>query len=75
LSSHTTKARRLALSIITGSWDKESLADRISRAIAGGPPDAKRLAARLVFHFDRGLPPSMLQLTSFLRDEEQLRQV
>jgi len=75
LSSHATKARRLALSIIAGSWDKDSLAERISRALAGGPLDPKRLAARLVFHFDGALPPSMSQLTTFLQDEEQFRQV
>ena len=75
MSGHRTKARRLALSIIAGRWDKDSLADRIWRALAGGPPDPTRLAARLVFHFDRGLPPSMQELTTFLQDEELLRQV
>ena len=75
MSTHRTKARRLALSIIAGRWDKDALADRISRALAGGPPDPRRLAARLVFHFDRGLAPPMRQLTRFLQEEEVLRQV
>ena len=75
MSSHTIEARRLALSLITGRWDKDSLADRISRALAGGPSEPRRLAARLVFHFDGGLPPSVSQLTGFLQQEDDLRQV
>ncbi len=56
-------------------WDKDSLADRISRALGGSPADARRLAARLAFHFDGGLPPSMPQLTTFLQDQDEFHQV
>ncbi len=73
--SYTTEVRRLALSLIAGSWDKESLADRIRRAWGGGSPDPRRLAARLVFHFDEGRPPSMSRLTAFLRDQDDLHQI
>jgi len=74
LSSHTTKARRLALSIIAGGWDRDSLADRLSWALDGGPPNPESLAARLLFHFDGGLPPSRSQLSTFLQRDAQLRQ-
>ena len=74
MTSYTTKVRRLALSIIAGGWDKDALAERLSRAFSGGPLDPQRLAARLVFHFDRGLSPSLAQLIAFLSDEQQLRQ-
>ncbi len=75
MTSYTTEARRLALSLIAGRWDKDSLADRISRALGGGSPDPRRLAARLMFHFDGGLHPSMSQLTTFLQDQDDLHQV
>ena len=74
MSSCTTKARRLALSIIAGRWNRDALAERLARTFSDGPPDPQRLAARLAFHFDRGLSPSLAQLIAFLRDEEQLCQ-
>ena len=72
--SYRTKARRLALSIIAGRWDKGALAERLSRVLCGGPPDPARLVARLLFHFEVGSPPSMRQLTKFLQDEELFHQ-
>ena len=75
MSSHMTKARLLALSIGAGHWDKDSLTDRLSRALPGGAPDPGRLAARLMFRFDGDLAPSRTQLAAFLCDDEHLRQV
>lgn len=55
VTAHQIKMRRLMLSIQFGRWDRESLGDRLRRALDGGPPDPDRLAARLLFHFPRGI--------------------
>ena len=75
LSNHMTKARLLALSIVAGSWDKDSLTSRLSRALDGGPPDPRRLSARLLFFFDGSSPPSRQRLISFFQKDKELRQV
>jgi hypothetical protein len=64
----------LALSILGGAWDKHALTDRIQHALEGGPPDPKRLAARLIFHFDEGQPPAKKRLIRFLKADDELRQ-
>jgi hypothetical protein len=64
----------LALSILGSAWDKQALTDCIQRSLEGGPPDPRRLAARLVFHFDAGQPPSKNRLISFLSADNELRQ-
>ncbi len=74
MSNYTTKVRRLALSLIAGSWDRASLVDRLSRAVSGGPPDPERLAARMLFHFDHGLPPTYSQLATFIQQEQLFRE-
>jgi len=74
LSSYRTKIRRLALSIAGGSWDRDALSERLSRTLGGGPPDPGALSARLLFHFDRGSPPTRSQLIDFLGEDEPLRQ-
>ncbi|MEW8623791.1 MAG: hypothetical protein AB2559_19640, partial [Candidatus Thiodiazotropha endolucinida] len=74
MSGFNNNIRLLALSILGGAWDKHALTDRIQRALAGGPPDPRRLAARLIFHFDEGRPPSRKRLISFLKADDELRQ-
>ncbi|MGD8907950.1 MAG: reverse transcriptase family protein [Chromatiales bacterium] len=74
LSCFRNNIRLLALSISGGSWDKDSLSDHFERALEGGPPDPRRLATRVLFHFDRGQPPSRQQLIDFLLNEDELRQ-
>jgi retron-type reverse transcriptase len=64
----------LALSILGGAWDKQALSDRIQRALEGAPPNPKRLAARLIFHFDEGQPPSKKRLINFLKGDDELHQ-
>jgi RNA-directed DNA polymerase len=73
LSSFTTNLRLLAVSVLAGAWDKIPLIERIERALDGGPPDPVRLAARLLFHFEVGQPPSHRQLLAFLSGEEMLQ--
>ena len=72
LSSFSTNLRLLALSLLGGAWDKASLTDRIERALNGGPPDPAQLAARLLFHYEVGQPPSRQQLTQFLTGQDAL---
>ncbi|MES9988114.1 MAG: reverse transcriptase family protein [Candidatus Thiodiazotropha endolucinida] len=74
MSGFNNNIRLLALSILGGAWDKHALTDHIQRALAGGPPDPRRLAARLIFHFDEGRPPSRKRLISFLKADDELRQ-
>ncbi len=74
MSGFSTNLRLLALSLLGGGWDKVSLTDRLERAFDGGPPDPGRLAARLIFHFDEGQPPSRRRLLDFLSDENDLHQ-
>jgi hypothetical protein len=72
LSSFRNNARILTLSILGGSWDRDTLSDRLDRALDGGPPDPRRLATRLMFHFDSGQPPTRQQLMGFLLNENEL---
>jgi retron-type reverse transcriptase len=74
LSNFTTHLRLLALSILAGGWDKASLSKRLERSLDGGPPDPGRLAARLMFHFDKGQAPTRPQLLDFLANENELHQ-
>ncbi len=72
VTAHQIKMRRLMLSIQFGRWDRESLGDRLRRALDGGPPDPDRLAARLLFHFPPGHPPSRSQLAGLLAADREL---
>lgn len=74
MSCLSNNLRILARSIIAGGWDRASLSDRLQRSLGGGPPDPGRLAARLLFHFDEGQPPTRQRLIEFLKGEEALRQ-
>jgi retron-type reverse transcriptase len=74
LSYLRNNIRLLALSILAGSWDKEALTDRLEHALDGGPPEPRRLATRLIFHFDSGQPPARQQLIDLLLNEDELRQ-
>ena len=74
MSNLKTQLRRLALSLTAGSWDQPALTERLSRALDGGPPDPARLAARLLFHFDAGIPPTQPQLIAWLRQDNEIRQ-
>ena len=64
--------RYLALAIGAGEWQKAALAERIARSLNGDFPHAGKLAARLLFHFDKGMPPSSGQLIDFLGNENLL---
>ncbi len=72
MSSVNTNLRQLSLSLLGGRWDKASLAERIERSLEGSPVDPARLAARLIFHFDAGAPPSLRQLVARLSAEDDL---
>jgi retron-type reverse transcriptase len=72
LSNLTTNLRLLAISLLGGSWDRPSLSERLERALDGGLPDPGRLAARLLFHFEAGQPPTRKQLLTFLLNETSL---
>ncbi|MCU7845753.1 MAG: reverse transcriptase family protein [Candidatus Thiodiazotropha sp. (ex Monitilora ramsayi)] len=74
LSSFTTNLRLLAVSVLAGAWDKPSLIERLERALDGGPPDPRRLAARLLFHFETEQPPTRRQLLAFFANEQALQQ-
>lgn len=70
---HSNKARRLAISIGSGVWNKQALAERLTRALDGGPPDPATCAARLLFHFDQPQPPSPATLAAFIEADELFR--
>lgn len=72
MSSFRNNVRILALSILGGRWDRDALSERLERALDGGPPDPRRLASQLMFHFDRGQPPTRQQLMGFLLNENAL---
>ncbi|MEW8147928.1 MAG: hypothetical protein AB2788_19485, partial [Candidatus Thiodiazotropha endolucinida] len=74
MSCFNNNVRLLTLSILGGVWDKHALCDRLQRTLEGGPPDPGRLAARLIFHFDEGQPPSYKQLVNFLHADDELHQ-
>lgn len=72
MSSFNKQIRYLALSLIDGGWNHSALADRIKRSLGEHYPDSDKLAARLLFHFDSGLPPSKPALIDFLANENLL---
>ncbi|PUB87525.1 MAG: RNA-directed DNA polymerase [gamma proteobacterium symbiont of Ctena orbiculata] len=74
MSCFNNNLRLLTLSILGGVWEKHALCDRLQRTLEGGPPDPGRLAARLIFHFDEGQPPSHKQLVNFLHADDELHQ-
>jgi len=72
LTSKRTKARWLALSIQSGSWDQTAIADRLRRALSPGFGGLAKLAARLRFRFDETSPPDLDTLVTFLLQEPLL---
>jgi len=66
LTSKRTKARWLALSIQSGSWDEKAIADRLRRALPPGFPDVAMLAARIGIRFDESSPPDIDTLVEYL---------
>jgi RNA-directed DNA polymerase len=72
LTRYRDNVRILALAILGGSWEKEALTDRLEQSLDGGPPDPARLASRLMFHFDTGMPPGRQRLIEFLHNEDEL---
>ncbi|MES9861541.1 MAG: reverse transcriptase family protein [Candidatus Thiodiazotropha sp. LLP2] len=72
MSSFKKFVRLLSLSIKDGIWQQTALADRINRSLGDGFVDAHKLAARLLFQFDTGLPPSTKLLFGFLINDKQL---
>jgi hypothetical protein len=73
LSNYHKYVGFLALSLKDGHWHHPALVDRIEHSLGNDFPDAKALAARLLFHFDKGLPPSKDDLADFLFNEKLLR--
>jgi hypothetical protein len=72
LSAFNNYIRILALSIIRSDWNRQALTDRIQRSLEG-TVDPRRLAARLIFHFDTDQPPAQKRLISFLKADDELR--
>ena len=73
MTSKPTKARWLALSLLSGKWDSVAVADRLSRAL---PPDFTELgkaSARLLFRFDESSPPDVDALVEFILSEPLFR--
>lgn len=64
-------ARRLALSILHGSWQPPQLVDRLQRALDHYPVQTEQLAARLRFRFEKP-PLSIRPLANALLDEPLL---
>jgi len=75
LTSQRTKARWLALSIKSGSWNQAAIGDRLLRALPPGYEYLAQLAARLRFHFDEPSPPDINSLVAFLLQEPLLESV
>ena len=75
LSSKLIQARRLALSIQTGSWERPALTDRLTRALPSGKTDPAQIAARLHFHFGEFSPPDIEALVTFVLQEPKLEAV
>ena len=69
------QAKWLALSLASGAWNADALADRVARASGLEGPAAARLTARLLFFFDRHAPPDLRPLLSFALDEPLLQAV
>lgn len=75
LTSKSTKARWLALSLLSGRWNEAGIVDRLSRAL---PPDFEELAtvaARLRVRFDESSPPTIDTLVDYLLSESLLNDV
>jgi RNA-directed DNA polymerase len=51
------RARLIASCIVDTEWTTSALAARLATVMDGGPPEPRRLAARLVFHSDPGRSP------------------
>lgn len=69
LTSKPTKARWLALSLLSGRWDETGIADRLTRAL---PPDFNELAkvsARLRARFGESSPPGIDTLVEYILSE------
>ncbi|MEJ2622228.1 MAG: reverse transcriptase family protein, partial [Candidatus Thiodiazotropha sp.] len=74
MSAFNNYVHILALSILRDDWNKQALADRIQRSLQGAV-DPGRLAARLIFHFDAGQPPTKKRLIGFLKTDNELHQL
>ena len=72
LPTHRTKIRRLTQALSTGLWQKDTIADRASRALHGGPPDPRRLTARLLLQFGDAQHPPPAELEAFLRHDHEV---
>ncbi len=75
LSSKLVQARWLALSIVSGAWNRTAIIDRLARALPAGHIDLARLAARVKFHFDETSPPDIDTLVAFVLREPLLESV
>lgn len=75
MTSQRTKARWLALSIQSGSWDDAAVTDRLRRALPSGFGEVTRLSARLRLRFDDSSPPDIDALVAYLLQEPLLTSV
>ena len=75
LTSKRTKARWLAISIQSGSWDEKAIADRLLRALPPGYADLAKLVARLRIHFDESSSVGIDTLVAYLLQEPLLTSV
>lgn len=75
MSSKRTQARRLALAIQSGAWERAALTDRLSRTLPPALTDPAQLAARLHLHFGPASRPALDSLLAFLQQEPLLERV
>lgn len=75
LLNRDVQARWLALSLHSGAWTRDAIADRIARVLPAGVLDSKQLSARICFHFDQRIPPEVETLVSYLLQEPLLKSV
>ena len=75
MTSKAIQARWLALSLLSGRWDRAAVAERLSRALPPEFTDLDKLGARLGFHFDEPSPPGVDRLAWLLLEEPLLEPV
>ncbi len=75
LTSKSTKARWLALSLLSGRWDSEGLSDRLARSLPPDFAELSKVAARLRARFDESSPPDVDTLVDYIRSESLLNPV
>ena len=75
LTSKSTKARWLALSLLAGRWDADGITDRLTRALPADFEELAKVSARLRTRFDASSPPTIGALIDYLLSEALLNSV